>query len=354
MNKPILFEEYPGKDGKIGVITLNRPEALNALTLPMCVALEQQLSIWEEEDAIKAVVIQGAGQRGFCAGGDLRVLYETKSEQVVKAKQFFCQEYRADWRVFNFPKPYIALLHGIVMGGGVGISIPGSHRLVAEDLVWAMPETGIGIFPDVGTSYFLIRCPGKTGLYLGLTGTRLGAADAVALGFADAIMPRNQFAAFFDTLLATSLGDKPYSVITELMQQFVISTEPPKLSAQQKIINKCFAASSVEGIIQGLQQQPQEWAQQTAATLLKRSPTSLKVTYRLLQPGKKLDYGDCLRTDYRLANRFLVHPDFLEGIRAALIDKDLQPHWSPNHLQQITEQDVAAFFAPLEQELVLE
>jgi enoyl-CoA hydratase len=353
MNKSIIFEERSGKKGSIGIITLNRPEALNALTLSMCIALEEQLGCWEKEDAIKAVVIQGAGERAFCAGGDLRALYPLESKDVINAKQFFWQEYRADWRVFNFTKPYIALLHGIVMGGGVGISVSASHRIVSEDLVWAMPETGIGFFPDVGATYFLARCPGKTGVYLGLTGARIGAADAIALGLADAIIPRDHFAKFLDTLLATELGDKPYSVINKLIQKFIIQAETPKLAEKRHLIDGCFSASSIEEIIQTLQQQPHEWAQQTAATLLERSPTSLKVTYHLLQQSKQLDYSNSLSMDYRLANRFLLHPDFFEGVRAAIIDKDHQPHWSPSHLQPITQQDIAAFFAPLERELEL-
>jgi enoyl-CoA hydratase len=353
METPIIFEEYPAKNGKIGVITLNRPAALNALTLPMCAALEQQLLHWEKEDVIKAVVIQGLGQRAFCAGGDLRALYPTDSEKIVAAKHFFEQEYRTDWRVFNFPKPYITLLQGIVMGGGVGIAVPGSHRIVAHDLVWAMPETSIGFFPDVGSSYFLARAAGKMGFYLGLTGTRLNAADAISLGFADAILPQDKFADFLQRLLTLDLDDKPYSAITQLMQQLSVASETSKLKTQPAMIDTSFAASSVEGIIQALQQSSETWAQQAAEILLKRSPTSLKVTHHLLEQAKHLDYASCLRMDYRLANRFVEHSDFSEGIRAAIIDKQHQPQWTPNNLSQVTEEDVAAFFAPLEVELVL-
>lgn len=340
----VFFE----RTGNLGVITLNRPEALNALTLGMCHAIERQLRIWQDDAAVKAVAVKGAG-RAFCAGGDIRALYDLGLARDTYPYRFYHDEYRLNALIKHFPKPYIALINGIVMGGGVGVSVHGAHRVVSENLRFAMPETGIGLFPDVGGSYFLSRCPGQLGLLLALTGTRIGAADALYCGIATAYVP----AARFDELQA-ALTEA--SAIEEVIAEFAETPEDaPSLAQHRARIDRIFSHDSVEEIVEALLWEGDGWASQIRSTILSKSPVSSKVAFRQLREGAKLDFNACMQMEYRLANRFIEGHDFYEGVRATVIDKGQAPVWTPGTLEGISTADVAAYFAPLgARELILD
>ncbi|MCK9993283.1 MAG: enoyl-CoA hydratase [Alphaproteobacteria bacterium] len=332
----VIFEET----GSLGVITLNRPGALNALTLGMCHAIDARLRIWRDDARIKSVVIKGAG-RAFCAGGDIRALYDLGLAKDEYPYRFYHDEYRLNALIKHFPKPYIALIDGIVMGGGVGVSVHGAHRIVSENLRFAMPETGIGLFPDVGGSYFLSRCPGELGLFLALTGTRIGAADAIYCGIASAYVP----AANFDALQA-ALADGPD--IEKTLAEFAQApSEAPPLAQHRARIDRIFSHDSVEEITEALLWEGDPWAVQTRAAILGKSPVSSKVAFRQLREGAKLDFNACMQMEYRLANRFIEGHDFYEGVRATVIDKDGAPNWKPEELKEVSQADVDAYFAPL-------
>jgi len=338
----VLFE----KRGAMGLITLNRPKALNALTHGMCVDMKAQLDAWANDDAIKHVVIRGAGERAFCAGGDIRALYESGKAKTPYALDFYRDEYRLDAAVKHFPKPYIALLHGIVMGGGVGVSVNGAQRVADESVVFAMPETGIGLFPDVGGSYFLPRCPGETGMYLALTGARLNTMDALYAGIVTHFVP----AARKEELLNKLADGVPFGwAVGQLVENATIAP----LAAHRAIIDKCFSGTSVEEILARLDAEASEWSNETAKTIRTKSPTSLKIAYRQVREGKKLSFDDCMKMEFRMVNRIIAGHDFYEGVRAAIIDKDGAPKWQPAELAGVTDKDVDAYFAPLKDELDL-
>lgn len=348
MTDEIFFKEIPGNNGAIGEITLNRPKALNALTHTMVNALTKQLAIWAEANTIKAVVIRAAGDRAFCAGGDIRHVYEAGKAKDPTLIQFFWDEYRLNHQIHHFPKPYIALLDGITMGGGVGISIHGSHRIATERLSFAMPETGIGFFPDVGGSYFLPRCPGKIGFYLGLTGARLKATDALYTELVNATIPSQRLNELVENIANTPFDNNPHRTITKILQAFHTTLdETARLTSYRELIDHCFASPTVTEIISRLREHPDEWSQQTAVTLTTKSPTSLAVTLQQLQKGATLSFDDCMRLEYRLVQRFLQNHDFYEGVRAVIIDKDQTPKWQPSTLNEISTEMIAKFFAPL-------
>jgi enoyl-CoA hydratase/carnithine racemase len=343
----ILFTEIKGKGGEVGKITLNRPKVLNALTKQMCILIEAQLKVWANDNKIKAVVIEGLGDRAFCAGGDIRQFYETGPSRVPESRDFFWHEYRMNYRIFNFPKPYISLLHGITMGGGLGVSVHGSHRIAAENLNLAMPETGIGFYPDIGGSYFLPRCLDMTGFYLGLTGERISITDAHYVGLIDAIVPKQRFNELVDAIVITEFSSDPRASVTRIVNQFSTAMEPSRLTAHRVEIDHCFSKASIEEIIRALRKEKISWAQETVSTLETKSPTSLKVTLRQLRKGATLDFADCMKMEFRLTNHFLLHHDFYEGVRAAVIDKDRSPKWQPATLAEVGETDVDAYFATL-------
>jgi enoyl-CoA hydratase len=337
----ILFEHR----GALGLITLNRPKALNALTHAMCVEMRAKLAEWSRDSAVKSVVIRGAGERAFCAGGDIRALYESGKAGTPYALDFYRDEYLLDTAVKRFSKPYISLLHGIVMGGGVGVSVNGAQRVADESAVFAMPETGIGLFPDVGGSYFLPRCPGEIGMYLGLTGARLKTADMLYAGVANYFLP----AAKTETLIERlTTGTSFVFIIGELSEN--LGAAP--LAAHRKDIDRFFSAGSVEEILARLDEDGGEWAAETAKTIRTKSPTSLKIAYRQIREGKTLKFEDCMRMEFRMVNRVIAGHDFYEGVRAAIIDKDGAPNWKPAKLEDVSDAD--AYFAPLgEKELPL-
>jgi enoyl-CoA hydratase len=317
------------RDG-VARVVLNRPDALNALTLEMCLALNAWLSEWQDDRSVDTVLVRGQGSRAFCAGGDIRRLYEERGGDY--PRQFYRAEYRLNARLHRFSKPYVAFLDGIVMGGGVGVSVHGSHRIATEHTQFAMPETGIGLFPDVGGSYFLSRCPGALGMYLGLTGARLAAADAIYCGIAQYVAPGESWKVLSGTASLARIAQPPAS---------------PLLARHRALIDRCFSKSSVEEILAALEADQDRFASETLAVLAAKSPTSLKITHRQIRLGRDFDFDDCMRMEWRMVNRVIAGHDFYEGTRAAIIDKDHEPHWQPARLEEVTEADVARHFAPL-------
>jgi enoyl-CoA hydratase len=332
----ILFEQK----GPIGLVILNRPKVLNALTYNMVKQLHPQLERWAADETVTAVVIQAAGEKAFCAGGDIRVLHDQGKAESPEVINFYRDEYRLNRYIKRYPKPYVALMSGINMGGGVGVSVNGSHRIGSERLLFAMPETGIGLFPDVGGTYFLPRCPGEVGMYLGLTGSRLKIADAVYAGIADAYVPADQHDALLDRFVA---GEEVDAAIAAEAQQ----TDVAALTGLQDQIDTCFSAGSVDEILARLDTDGSEWAVKTAATIRSKSPLSTRVAYGQIRAGAKLDFEDCMSLEFRLTNRFMAAPDFYEGVRAVVIDKDQAPKWQPATLSAVTEAQVAEYFAEL-------
>lgn len=347
----VLFEEVAGIDGDLGVVTLNRPNVLNSLNLSMIIALSEQLKAWAKAEHIKAIVIRAAEGRAFCAGGDLRLTYERMRHHDAAMNEFFNYEYQLNRLIFHYPKPYIAFLDGITMGGGVGISIHGSHRVATDRLLFAMPETGIGFFPDVGGTYFLPRLRGHIGLYLGLTGARINCDDCVALGLAQHKVASERLPDILNALAQTSLTNNPRAVVTDVINEFSGGIGASKLIENQEAIDSSFTATTVEDILQVCQKSSNEFCKQAGAMILKKSPTSLKITLRALQNGMHMDFDACMQQEYRLVNRFLIGHDFLEGIRAVIIDKDQNPHWQPATLEEVTNDLIDPYFAPLEKEL---
>ncbi|HEX3811071.1 MAG TPA: enoyl-CoA hydratase/isomerase family protein [Rhizomicrobium sp.] len=332
----VLFEQR----GAAGIITLNRPKALNALTHGMCIAMKAKLDEWANDAAIKSVIIQSTGEKAFCAGGDIRSLYESGINKTPYAKNFYRDEYILDAAIKHFPKPYVALLKGIVMGGGVGVSVHGSHRVADETVVFAMPETGIGLFPDVGGSYFIPRCPGELGLYFALTGHRLKTADTLYTGIATHFVPAQDTAALIELL---ARGDSPDDVLAAMAHA---PGEPP-LTGHRAAIDEMFSGASVEEILARLDARGDDWSSETAKTLRTKSPTSLKVTYRQISEGKLREFDECMKMEWRMVNRIIAGHDFYEGVRALIIDKDNAPKWQPADLAHVSDADVDAYFAPL-------
>ena len=337
----------------IGLITLQRVPALNALTLPMLLALEHQLSLWKNDSSIHAVVIQAAAGKAFCAGGDVRSLYEGRNagEQQM---QFFWHEYRLNHFIHHFEKPYIALMDGVTMGGGVGISLHGSHPVASEQFMFAMPETGIGFFPDIGASYLLARCPGFFGNYLGLTGSRLGAADAKALGLVKYLISADKLQLALSALIDANLSADAHTEVDTCLQRFAMPAEPSAIIQLQSAIDDCFKGPEVESILASLATYDDIWHQETLSALMQKAPLSLKVTLAQLQKAQCMSMADCVKMDYCLAGHFMRDHDFYEGVRALLIDKDKTPHWQPNSLSQVTDALVADYFECGQPELPLQ
>ena len=332
----ILFEQR----GPIGIVTLNRPKVLNALTYNMVKQLHPQLEQWADDDSITTVVIQAVGEKAFCAGGDIRVLHDQGKAGSPEVINFYRDEYRLNRYIKRYPKPYVALMSGINMGGGVGVSVNGSHRVASERLTFAMPETGIGLFPDVGGTYFLPRCPGEVGMYLGLTGARLKVADAIYAGIADAFVPADRHEALLARLVDGAAVDAAIAAETE-------ATDDAPLAQLQGPIDAAFSADSVDDILQRLDADASEWATKMAETIRSKSPLSTRVAFGQIRAGAELDFEDCMSLEFRLTNRFMAAPDFYEGVRAVVIDKDQAPKWQPASLDAVTDEQVAGYFASL-------
>lgn len=348
----VSFEEVSGRDGNLGLITLTRPQVLNALNHAMFSAIYNQLLEWEAANQIKAVVIRAAEGRAFCAGGDIRAVYDRKKAGDETIPLFFRDEYRMNRLIHYYKKPYIALLDGITMGGGVGISVHASHRLATDRLVFSMPETAIGFYPDVGATYVLARLPHKMGVFIGLTGVRFNHQDCFAVGLVDELVKQNVFPDIIFALADTSFDVDAKLSVTEMLQRFSVLPEKSIWWERRAIIEKCFGKKSVEDIIHALQKEKEEWCHEIAAELKTKSPTSLKVTLRALQEAEKLDFDECMQNEFRLTCHFVEGDEFFEGIRAAVVDKDRKPKWHPAKLEDVTLQKVKKFFAPVEQEFV--
>ena len=335
----VLFE----KRGRAGIITLNRPRALNALTLDMVDAMDAALREWRQDAQVELVIVRGAGEKAFCAGGDIRVLYDSGKAGTPYVIDFYAREYRLNTLIKRYPKPCIAFVNGIVMGGGVGVSVHGSIRVCGEGTMFAMPETGIGLFPDVGGTFFLPRCPGEVGMYLALTGARLDVTDAKYAGIATHVVPANQHEA-----LQVELSDSGEPLERVLARFAVRSETKSKLEGLQALIDQHFTPASVEGIVASLQGGQSLFAEQTLKTLSGKSPTSLKVAYRQIREGATLGFEDCMKLEFRLTNRFMRGHDFYEGVRAVIIEKDNAPKWNPASLDGVTRKQVDEYFEPLQ------
>lgn len=334
--------------GPLALATLDRPGTLNALDLGMIRDLLATAAAWAEDPSVRAVVLKGAGPRAFCAGGDIRGVCTARDCGDASAtRDFFAEEYRLNRTIHRFPKPWIALMDGITMGGGVGLSIYGSHRVATEHTLWAMPETGIGFFPDVGGGWFLPRLPGGLGRYLALTGAALGPADALAAGIATHYVPAQRLGALEASLAQASWDDDPQESASRVLGSHAADPGPAPLEALRPAIDACFGVSSPEQILAALEALATPWARETLEILAAKSPTSLRVTCRLLDEGPSRSLEEELIVEYRLSQRFVSSHDFCEGVRAALVDRDRRPRWDPPRLAGVTEEGVAAFFAPL-------
>jgi enoyl-CoA hydratase len=326
------------KQGALGLLTLDRPKALNALTHRMIAAIADRLGEWAADDSVKAVAIRGEGDRAFCSGGDIRAVQQAIVAGTNEGASLLRDEYRMNALIGAYSKPYIAMIHGITMGGGAGISIHGSHRLADSSLAFAMPETGIGFIPDVGSSYFLSRLPDRMGLYLGLTANSIGLGDAMAAGLVTHAVERSDFDAVIAALVRGETAEKSIA-------PFARRGQPGPLAAHRRRIATIFSASSVEAVLERLDRDGSDFAVQTAQIMRSRSPTSLKLVFRQLHEAEKLSLNQCLAMEFRLALRVLARHDFREGVRAALVDKDRRPKWEPSSLAGVA--DLAHFFAGL-------
>jgi enoyl-CoA hydratase len=331
-----MTEILRSEEGALGRLTLNRPKALNALTQPMCEAIFGALRDWASASNIAAVLMDAVPGRAFCAGGDMRAIYELGKANDPAAMAFFGTEYAMNQAIAEFVKPYVAILDGLTMGGGVGISVHGEFRVATENSVLAMPETAIGFFPDIGGSYFLPRLPGELGTYLGLTGVQIGAADMIYTGLATHFVFSARTKEIAPHLVA---GEPVHAVLASLSAD----AGPSKISARRDAIDRAFSASTVEEIILALTKEG-EWGAETAALLSARSPTSLKVTLSQLRKGAQLDLRHCLEMELGIAGEMLRAHDLYEGVRTILVAKDHTPHWEPARLEDVSDAMIARYF----------
>lgn len=341
----VHFEEKKGSHHTIGVITLNRPAVLNSISHDMIHAMTTQLKHWARDDAMHAVVIQASEGRAFCAGGDLRLTYERMRAKDGVRNTYFQDEYELNRLIYHYKKPYIAFLNGITMGGGVGLSMHGSHRIATDRLLFAMPETGIGFFPDVGGTYFLPRLANEMGTYLGLTGARITVDDAKMLGLVTHKINEAVFPDIMQALLATPIyASDARETVTGILDQFAVPVATSPLMQVKEEINASFHHNSIEAILTAIKYSGNTFLESAADILKKKSPTSLKVTLRALREGLLLDFDGCMKQEAYLASHFLEGHDFMEGIRALIIEKDQSPHWQPSDLASITDSMVLDYF----------
>ena len=339
----ILFE----RRGAAGLVTLNRPKALNAVTLNMVRALARQLSAWADDPAVDRVVVMAAGDRAFSAGGDIRALYDLgRAGRYADMMPFWREEYALNAQIKRYPKPYIALIDGIVMGGGVGLSIHGSHRVAGDRYLFAMPEVGIGFFPDVGATWFLPRMPGELGAYYALTGNRLDGADGVYATTATHRVASSRIPELRDALCGTVSVDP-------LLAAFSDRPGTSSVTSHRAAIDRLFAGDRVEIILAALESEARsgsadaDFAATSAATICTKSPTSLKIALTQVRAGRSLAFDACMQTEFRIVSRIIHGEDFYEGVRAVIVDKDNAPQWRPAALDEVRTADVERFLAPL-------
>lgn len=327
-----------------GLITLQRPQALNAITLGMVRRIREALDAWEREPAVTRIVIAAAGGRAFCAGGDIRHLYDLgQAGRHQEALAFWREEYALNVRIKRYAKPYVALIDGIVMGGGVGVSLHGTHRVAGDRYQFAMPEVGIGFFPDVGATYALPRLPGETGTYLALTGERVRAADALALGLAT----HRTASRDFDGLRRALVAGEP---VDDALARFRGEPEPPVIAGERPVLDRCFAALSVGEVLGCLEEaatQGSEFARGAAAIIRQKSPTSLAIALEQMRCGRALSFEEAMKVEFRIVSRVIAGHDFYEGVRATIIDKDGAPQWRPDRIEEVGAKDVHRYFEDL-------
>ena len=335
------------REGAAGIIRLNRPKAINAVTLEMFRDVDKALDVFEADPAVAVIVLEGAGERGLCAGGDIRTLWESSKVAGDLGKVLWREEYILNARIKKFPKPYVAFMDGIVMGGGVGLSAHSSHRIVTERTKLAMPEVGLGFFPDVGGTFLLSRSPGEIGTYFGLTGQTMNGPDAIHARFADAVVP----SAKWHELRAALTGVRPGATAGEvgtLIAGFATGEAAGPVAAKQAQIDAWFGHDRMEDIVTALKQDGSELAQATLKTLGEKSPRGMVVTLKLLRLARQArTLEECLVREYRAALEVFRSDDFREGVRAAVIDKDRNPRWSPPRIEDVTPAMVAPYFAEI-------
>ncbi len=338
---------------RTGIITLDRPKALNSLSLAMVRELTAVLQAWRTDPAIDAVLLGSSSEKALCAGGDIRFFHEVGNATPMGGsallEDFFTEEYALNHLIHFYPKPYVALMEGVVMGGGMGIAQAGPEcriRIVTDNTKMAMPEVNIGLFPDVGGSYFLARAPGQLGNYLALTGLTIGAADALYVGLADLFVPQASMAAL-KALIEAMPGSGLRAAIDAFAAPFKGAAGPSLLEAQRATIDRHFGAPSVGAIMDSLESDNDEFAQKALAAMRQRSPLMMCVTRELLVRGAALDVADCLRMERTMVRHNFEHGEVLEGVRALVIDKDNAPQWNPARVGQVTEEMIERFFTPV-------
>ncbi len=330
------------REGRAGRVTMNRPQALNALNYPMVVAFAAVLQQWENDPDIALIVLDGAGDRGLCAGGDVRALHDTAPQGSALARQFWSTEYRLNARIRRYPKPIVTVMDGIVMGGGIGLASHASHRIVTERSQLAMPETSIGLIPDVGGTWLLAHAPGDIGTYLGLLGERMDGTGAIYANFADWFVPSARLSELVDAL-ATAGGP-----VEDTIQSFAQRPATSHLAERERDIDAAFRFDSIEAIRKALKGMDSNWAHKTIAELDRRSPLALKLTLAAVRNARGLPaLEDALNIEFRLTVRLFEHGEFVEGVRALLVDKDKAPRWKPPTLAEVSPDMVARFFRPL-------
>ena len=335
------------REGTAGIIRLNRPKAINAVTLQMFRDIETALDQFEADPAVSLVLLEGAGERGLCAGGDIRALYESAKVAGDLGKVLWREEYILNARIAKFPKPYVAFMDGIVMGGGVGLSAHASHRVVTEKTRLAMPEVGLGFFPDVGGTWLLAHAPGEIGTYFGLTGQTMNGADAIFARFADVVVPSDKLPALREVLTRVRAGTSSAEVRL-LIDGFGSGETAGPVAARQAEIDALFAFDRTDEILAALRADGSEFAQATLKTLGEKSPRGMVVTLKLLRLARNAaSLEECLVREYRAALEVFASDDFREGVRAAVIDKDRNPRWSPAAIADVTPEIVAPYFAEI-------
>jgi enoyl-CoA hydratase len=335
------------REGSAGIIRLNRPKAINAVTLEMFRDIDKALDRFESDPAVVVILLEGAGERGLCAGGDIRALYESSKVKGDLGKILWREEYILNASIAKFPKPYVAFMDGIVMGGGVGLSAHSRHRVVTERTKLAMPEVGLGFFPDVGGTFLLSRSPGEIGTYFGLTGQTMNGPDAINARFADAVVPSNRLAGLREMLVSLRAGVSSAEV-TSAIGGFATGETAGPVAALQSQIDRWFAHDRMQDIVAELQRDGSELAQSTLKTLNEKSPRGMVVTLKLLRLARtSSSLEECLVREYRAALEVFKSDDFREGVRAAVIDKDRNPRWSPSRIEDVTPEMVAPYFAEI-------
>jgi len=343
-SEEILFE----RKGDWGVVTLNRPKALNALNKAMCETMAERLRAWATDDGVGAVLLRGAGERAFCAGGDIRYLWEGGRSDPRETAEFFRKEYELDALIHHYPKPVVAALDGVTMGGGVGISAHAPYRLVGDNTMWAMPETGIGLFPDVGACYVLPRLPGAIGMFLALTGQRLKAFDCCYAEIATHAFSGAAMSGAVKALLDQPLAGGAHDAIRHTLDAHADDCSGDVLSTHRTDIDRHFGEATLEKVLASLEADGGDWAQETLKTLNRMSPTSLKLTFAHVKWAADQDFDAVIKRDFRIASRLITTADFQEGVRAQIIDKDRNPKWAHGSIADVPDTEIEAFWAPFE------